>query len=65
VQTQVNQVQTLQGALLGDLALEHQLRERRATPARSPRASATTSSSRCFERLERRTPPRSSGSRRG
>jgi bacterioferritin (cytochrome b1) len=27
-QTQVNQVQTLQGALLGDLALEHQLRER-------------------------------------
>ena len=28
VQTQVNQVQTLQGALLGDLALEHQLRER-------------------------------------
>ncbi len=28
VQSQVNQVQTLQGALLGDLALEHQLRER-------------------------------------
>ncbi len=28
LQTQVNQVQTLQGALLGDLALEHQLRER-------------------------------------
>ncbi len=28
VQTQLNQVQTLQGALLGDLALEHQLRER-------------------------------------
>jgi hypothetical protein len=28
VQTQVNQVQTLQGALLGDLALEHQLRDR-------------------------------------
>src|SRR5687768_9988645 len=28
VQTQVNQVQTLQGALLGDLALEHSLRER-------------------------------------
>ena len=28
VSTQVNQVQTLQGALLGDLALEHQLRER-------------------------------------
>lgn len=28
VQAQVNQVQTLQGALLGDLALEHQLRER-------------------------------------
>ena len=28
VTTQVNQVQTLQGALLGDLALEHQLRER-------------------------------------
>ena len=28
VQTQFNQVQTLQGALLGDLALEHQLRER-------------------------------------
>jgi bacterioferritin (cytochrome b1) len=27
-QTQLNQVQTLQGALLGDLALEHQLRER-------------------------------------
>lgn len=26
--TQLNQVQTLQGALLGDLALEHQLRER-------------------------------------
>ena len=26
--TQVNQVQTLQGALLGDLALEHELRER-------------------------------------
>jgi len=28
VQTQLNQVQTLQGALLGDLALEHSLRER-------------------------------------
>ena len=28
VQSQVNQVQTLQGALLGDLALEHQLRDR-------------------------------------
>ena len=28
VQTQLNQVQTLQGALLGDLALEHQLRDR-------------------------------------
>ena len=28
VQTQLNQVQTLQGALLGDLALEHELRER-------------------------------------
>lgn len=28
VQSQVNQVQTLQGALLGDLQLEHQLRER-------------------------------------
>jgi bacterioferritin (cytochrome b1) len=28
VQTQLNQVQTLQEALLGDLALEHQLRER-------------------------------------
>ncbi len=28
LQTQLNQVQTLQGALLGDLALEHQLRER-------------------------------------
>lgn len=28
VQTQINQVQTLQGALLGDLALEHSLRER-------------------------------------
>jgi bacterioferritin (cytochrome b1) len=28
LQAQVNQVQTLQGALLGDLALEHQLRER-------------------------------------
>jgi hypothetical protein len=28
LQSQVNQVQTLQGALLGDLALEHQLRER-------------------------------------
>ena len=28
VQAQVNQVQTLQGALLGDLALEHQLRDR-------------------------------------
>ena len=28
LQTQVNQVQTLQGALLGDLALEHQLRDR-------------------------------------
>jgi bacterioferritin (cytochrome b1) len=28
VTTQLNQVQTLQGALLGDLALEHQLRER-------------------------------------
>ena len=28
VQTQFNQVQTLQGALLGDLALEHELRER-------------------------------------
>lgn len=28
VQTQVNQAQTLQGALLGDLALEHQLRDR-------------------------------------
>jgi bacterioferritin (cytochrome b1) len=28
VQSQLNQVQTLQGALLGDLALEHQLRER-------------------------------------
>ena len=28
LQTQVNQVQTLQGALLGDLALEHELRER-------------------------------------
>jgi hypothetical protein len=28
LQTQVNQVQTLQGALLGDLALEHQIRER-------------------------------------
>lgn len=28
VQAQLNQVQTLQGALLGDLALEHQLRER-------------------------------------
>ena len=28
VQTQVNQVKTLQGALLGDLALEHQLRDR-------------------------------------
>jgi bacterioferritin (cytochrome b1) len=28
LQTQVNQVQTLQGALLGDLALEHSLRER-------------------------------------
>jgi bacterioferritin (cytochrome b1) len=28
VQTQLNQAQTLQGALLGDLALEHQLRER-------------------------------------
>lgn len=28
LQGQVNQVQTLQGALLGDLALEHQLRER-------------------------------------
>ena len=28
VQAQVNQVQTLQGALLGDLALEHSLRER-------------------------------------
>jgi bacterioferritin (cytochrome b1) len=28
VQTQLNQVQTLQGALLGDLTLEHQLRER-------------------------------------
>lgn len=28
VQSQVNQVQTLQEALLGDLALEHQLRER-------------------------------------
>ena len=27
-QTQLNQVQTLQGALLGDLALEHSLRER-------------------------------------
>ena len=27
-QTQLNQVQTLQGALLGDLALEHQLRDR-------------------------------------
>ena len=27
-QSQLNQVQTLQGALLGDLALEHQLRER-------------------------------------
>lgn len=28
LQTQLNQVQTLQGALLGDLALEHSLRER-------------------------------------
>lgn len=28
LQSQFNQVQTLQGALLGDLALEHQLRER-------------------------------------
>jgi hypothetical protein len=28
LQSQLNQVQTLQGALLGDLALEHQLRER-------------------------------------
>ena len=28
VQSQLNQVQTLQGALLGDLTLEHQLRER-------------------------------------
>lgn len=28
LQTQLNQVQTLQGALLGDLALEHQLRDR-------------------------------------
>lgn len=28
LQAQVNQVQTLQGALLGDLALEHQLRDR-------------------------------------
>jgi len=28
LQTQMNQVQTLQGALLGDLALEHSLRER-------------------------------------
>ena len=28
LQTQLNQVQTLQGALLGDLALEHELRER-------------------------------------
>ena len=28
LQSQVNQVQTLQGALLGDLQLEHQLRER-------------------------------------
>lgn len=49
---QLNQVQTLQGALLGDLTLEHQLRERTRYARRLAESLGETSLLPVFDRLE-------------